>query len=403
MIFKISLFFLIISLMIDPTGDFFNFKYISVGLSFLVFWIYFIINRSNFTLNYIQIIIFSTFSILMPVYGLLVTYFNISLSKINDTSYLGFSVFLLMLFPVTFMQPKIFLRIVILALRVLSFITIIILISFVYDVDSIGIAQFFIDKKSMLVGFREYAGIQTYFFYFTASPLLILLVAYDSYKLVKKITIGNVLLSVLSITAIFLTGTRFNMLMAIVILPTIIIVYKFSIKRIPLYLFLIFCFFILLFQSSFINSFFSLNDDSNSVKIGYFDSYSGIFKQPEVLILGQGFSGYDSSILFRSMLDKFGNEGVKTELTCIELFRVFGVFFGSVFNIVIMSIPFFLYNKFKEINFLIIGIVFYLISSLINPYIFSTNGVIIFLLIIVLLQNRNNNICLTTEKDFLYD
>lgn len=402
MIFKISLFFLIISLMIDPTGDFFNFKYISVGLSFLVFWIYFIINRSNFTLNYIQIIIFSTFSILMPVYGLLVTYFNTSLSKINDTSYLGFSVFLLMLFPVTFMQPKIFLRIVILALRVLSFITIIILISFVYDADSIGIAQFFIDKKSMLVGFREYAGIQTYFLYFTASPLLILLVAYDSYKLVKKITIGNVLLSILSITAIFLTGTRFNMLMAIVILPTIIIVYKFSIKRIPLYLFLIFCFFILLFQSSFINSFFSLNDDSNSVKIGYFDSYSGIFKQPEVLILGQGFSGYDSSILFRSMLDKFGNEGVKTELTCVELFRVFGLFFGSVFNIVIMSIPFFLYNKFKEINFLIIGIVFYLISSLINPYIFSTNGVIIFLLIIVLLQNSNNN-SLTTKKDFLYD
>lgn len=400
MIFKFLLFFLIISLMIDPTGDFYNFKYISAILSFLIFGIDFILNKRNSTINYVQIIVFAAFCILMPLYGLLVTFFNKGLSTINDTSYLGFSVLLLILFPITFIQPRIFLKTLILALRILSFLTIIILISFVYDADSIGIAQFFIDKKSMLVGFREYAGIQTYFLYFTASPLLILLVAYDSHRVIKKVAMGNILLYALSTLSIFLTGTRFNMLVAIFILPITIIIYKFSIKKIAYYSGFILCFLILLAQSSFISSFFSLKDDSNSVKIGYFESYASIFEQPEVLILGQGFSGYDSSILFRNMLNKFGNEGVKTELTVVELFRVFGLFFGSIFNIIIMSIPFFLYNKFKEINFLIIGIVFYLISSLINPYIFSTNGVIVFLLMIVLLQNNNN---LKTKKDFIYD
>jgi len=400
MIFKFLLFFLIVSLMIDPTGDFYKFKYISAVLSFLIFGVDFILNKRNIPINYIQIIIFSVFSILMPLYGLLVTFFNTGLSTINDTSYLGFSVLLLILFPVTFIEPRIFLNTLILALRSLSFITIIILLSFLYDADSIGIAQFFIDKKSMLVGFREYAGIQTYFLYFTASPLLILLVAYDSHKLIKKVTLGNFLLYTLSTLSIFLTGTRFNMLVAIFILPITVIIYKFSIKKIAFYSGFIFCLLILLSQSSFISSFFSLKDDSNSVKIGYFESYASIFEKPEVLILGQGFSGYDSSILFRKMLNKFGNEGVKTELTAVELYRVFGLFFGAIFNIIIFSIPFFLYNKFKEINFLIIGLVFYLISSLLNPYIFSTNGVVIFLLIIVLLQNNNS---LITKKDFLYD
>ena len=381
MIFKFLLFFLIVSLMIDPTGDFYKFKYISAVLSFLIFGVDFILNKRNIPINYIQIIIFSVFSILMPLYGLLVTFFNTGLSTINDTSYLGFSVLLLILFPVTFIEPRIFLNTLILALRSLSFITIIILLSFLYDADSIGIAQFFIDKKSMLVGFREYAGIQTYFLYFTASPLLILLVAYDSHKLIKKVTLGNFLLYTLSTLSIFLTGTRFNMLVAIFILPITVIIYKFSIKKIAFYSGFIFCLLILLSQSSFISSFFSLKDDSNSVKIGYFESYASIFEKPEVLILGQGFSGYDSSILFRKMLNKFGNEGVKTELTAVELYRVFGLFFGAIFNIIIFSIPFFLYNKFKEINF-------------------STNGVVIFLLIIVLLQNNNS---LITKKDFLYD
>lgn len=402
MIFKVSLFFLIVSLIFDPTGDFYNFKYISTILSFFVFWIYFIKKKYSFNCNYQQIIIFGSFSILMPLYGLFITYFYTDLNKVNDSSYLGFAVLLLLLFPITFIHPKVFFKTLILALRLLSFLTIMILVSFIYDADNLGIAQFFIDKKSMLVGFREYSGIQTYFLYFTASPLLIILVAYDSYKLVNRITIRNVLLCVLSILSIFLTGTRFNMLMSIVILPIIILVYKFSIKKIVLYFFLIISFFIFLFQNSFTGSFFSLSEDSNSVKIGYFDSYSRIFKEPEVIILGQGFNAYDSSKSFRDMLNKFGNEGMKTELTSIELVRVFGVFFGTIFNLIIIVIPFLLYKKFKGINFLVIGIVFYLISSLINPYIFSTNGVVVFLFIITLLQNRGSNIYIPT-KDLFYD
>lgn len=401
MIFKFSLLFLMISLMIDPTGDFYNFKYISALLAFFVFWIYFIKEKHTFSLNSGQVLIFVVFCILMPIYGIVVTFIYSDFGKINDSSYLGFSMLLLLLLPVTFAEPKMFFKTFIFALRSLSVMTVLILISFVYDTDSLGIAQFFIDKKSMLVGFREYAGIQTYFLYFTAAPLLIILVAFDSYRLINRITVDNILLFILSALSIFLTGTRFNMLMAIIILPAMIIIYKFSVKKIVLFASLALGFFVILFQSSFISSFFSLSDGSNSVKLGYFDSYADIFKNPEVLLLGQGFNAYDSSILFKNMLMKFSNEGVKTELTLIEMFRVFGIFFGSFFNLIIILVPYFLYKKFKEINFVIVGIVFYLVSSLMNPYIFSTNGVLVFLFILVMLQSNTHNYL--TTKDLFYD
>ncbi|RZL21467.1 MAG: hypothetical protein EOO96_24315, partial [Pedobacter sp.] len=344
MIIKLSLFFLIGSLIIDPTGDFYSLKYLSAALALLVFGANLIMHRKIPTLNFFQVLIYLTFALIMPLYGLLITFLNSGLNKISDTSYLGFSSFLLILFPAIFIEAKTFLKILIIALRVLSCITVLILLSFLYDTDSLGIAQFFIDKKSMLVGFREYGGIKTYFLYFTAAPLLIILVAYDAYNLYNKITLGNIILCFISICSIFLTGTRFNMLMAIIILPTIIAVYNFSIGKIWLYLTLFFIFLIILSQSSFISSFFNSNDNSNSVKIGYLETYTSIFKDPKVIVFGQGFSGYDNSVLFKNMLIKFENEGVKTELTFIELYRVFGVIFGSFFNLVLFSAPFFLYK-----------------------------------------------------------
>jgi hypothetical protein len=377
--------------MIDPTGDFYHFKYISSILSCLIFGIYFFVNKRYFNINYVQSLILIIFCVLMPLYGLLVTFLNTEIGKINDTSYLGFSVLLLLLLPVVFIKRKIFLNTLILALRSLSLLIVIILFSFILDTDSNGLAQFFIERGSMLVGFREYAGIQTYYLYFTASPLLIILVAYDSYCLTKEVTVFNIFLFTLSTISIFLSGTRFNMLVAIIILPITLLIYKFSLKNSIYYLVMISFFFILLFQNSFISSFFNSNEGSNSVKVGYIDTYLSIFKQPEVLILGQGFNASNSSILFKNMLINFGNEGTKTELTFVELFRVFGLFFGFFFNIAILSLPFLLYRKIREINFIIIGITFYLLSSFLNPYIFSTNGVVIFLLILVVLQNDNTN------------
>lgn len=386
--YKIILFFLIFSLLIDPTGDFYHLKYISSITSCLFFVVYFFFNGSSCKINKSQFLILTIFCIIMPVYGLLVTFFSSEIYDIKDTSYLGFSLLLLTLTPVIFIEKKVFLNTLVLVLRFLAFVIVIILFSFLYDLDSIGLAQFFINKKSMIVGFREYAGIQTYYLYFTASPMLIILVAHDSYVVIKKVTLRNVFLCILSTVSIFLSGTRFNMLMALVILPVTLLICNVSVKNISYYFMFITLLTIGVFQSSFINSFFSSGDDSNSVKIGYIDTYISIFQQPEALFLGQGFNAAESSILFKNMLFHYGNEGVKTELTLIELFRVFGLTFGGILNAILYSLPFFLYRKIKKINFIIIGVTFYLISSLLNPYVFSTNGVVLFLLILVCLKNE---------------
>lgn len=387
MLNKLLLFFLIFSLIIDPTGEFFRFKYISTILSFLIFGIYFIKNKKYKFFNKTLLVYLILFAILMPVYGLCITYLNGQLIPIIDSSYVGFSLLLLISFPVIFsVENEIFFKVLVLALRCLSLITITILFSFIYDTDSIGISQFFIDKKSMLVGNREYAGIQTYFLYFTASPLLIFLVTFDSNNLINKISFKNVLFFIISSVSIFLTGTRFSMLVAIVVLPLMFFIKNISYKKIINYSFLLILLIIVLFQNSFISSFFNSNESSNSVKLGYFETYSSLFCQPKILILGQGFNAYDSSTIFRNMLINFGNEGVKTELTFIEILRVFGFFFGTLLMIFLISIPFILYQKIEKLNFLIVAFILYLINASINPYIFSTNGVLVFLFFLILIK-----------------
>lgn len=227
---SITLFLLFISLIFDPTGEFFNLKYISVLIAFIVFGFNFLINFKIRHFSNTQILYLFVFCIFIPFYGLNVTLINTTLASLTDTSYIGFGVTTAVLIPVLIISKDHFINIFIYSLRLLMITIFVVLISFIYDGDGFGISQFFIDHKSMLMGFREYAGIPTYYIYFTASPLLIMLVTYDSYALLNKFSFKNLLLFSLSVVSIFLTGTRFNMLVAILILPVSLILNKYSLS-----------------------------------------------------------------------------------------------------------------------------------------------------------------------------
>ena len=382
-IHNITLFFLFISLIFDPTGEFFKLKYVSVLVAFFVFGINFIFNYRSVSLSKYQIIYIVVFTLIMPLYGISVTLLNTSLMNITDTSYIGFSLMIFLLVPLLVVPKERFIFIFIFSLRVLKAAILLVLISFLIDKDSIGISQFFIEHKSLLLGFREYAGLSTYYIYFTASPLLIILVAYDSYSLLNRVSIGNILLLSLSIIAIFLTGTRFNMLVAILMLPIALILNKYSLTRIYLNGIIFLVFLIVLSNNSFTSSFFTSSEDSNNAKIGYLESYVPILENPIYLILGQGFNAHDWSYEFKNLMSKSGNDGTKTELTYLEFIRVFGIFFGVIFNLFVFAMPLLIYSTYKKINFLVVGILIYIFSSAINPYLFSTNGVLVFLLFLI--------------------
>jgi hypothetical protein len=89
-----------------------------------------------------------------------------------------------------------------------------------------------------------------------------------------------------------------------------------------------------------------------------------------------------------NMLLGSNNSGVKTELTYIETIRVFGVLFGTLINFTILITPILMFMKYKEINAKVLGVFFYILSSMLNPYVFSTNGVLVFLLILTSIPKK---------------
>jgi hypothetical protein len=382
----LTLFLLFISLIFDATGEFYNLKYYSVILTFLVFGFDFLLNFKNREFSKIQILYLFIFCIFIPFYGLIVTFINTNLLNLTDTSYIGFSITIILLIPILFISKEFYIKTFIYSLRILMLTIYAILISFIFNGDAFGISQFFIEHKSMLMGFREYAGIPTYYIYFTASPLLIILVTYDSYSLLNKFTIKNFFIFFLSIISIFLTGTRFNMLVAILILPVSLILNKYSLSRIFINVIIFGFFLIIISNNKFTSSFFTASEDSNNAKIGYLESYMPIFSNPKYILLGQGFNAHDWSPEFKTLLAKSGNDGTKTELTYIEFFRVFGIFFGLLLNIIVFVMPVLLYYYYKRFNYFVVGLMVYLISSSINPYFFSTNGVLIFLLFLITIK-----------------
>lgn len=390
LVIKVSLVFIIFSYMIDPTGEFFHLKYISTGIACVLFFIFGLSNLNKLQICKLQFIYLLFFCIIMPIYGSVITFLYSNLTLYLDSSYIGFSLFLLLLSPIAILEKEHFFKALLISLRVLTAIIILVLISFIYDGDQFGISQFFIEHKSMFVGFREYAGITTYYLYFTASPLLLILLTYDTSNLINKKSINSFFSFIITTTALFLTGTRFNMLIAIIILPITLSIKNFKLKHVLTYSLIILIMIVLIFQNSFTSSFFDAKEVSNSVKTGYFEDYSIILSKPSTLLFGQGFNAQDWSYTFKNMLLKSSNEGTKTELTYFELIRVFGILIGSLIIVLITLIPFFIYREYKQMNFKFLATTIYLISSALNPYIFSTNGVLFFMFFLSEFKNETS-------------
>lgn len=394
---KTSIIFIVLSYMLDPTGELYNLKYISTGIVFIIFTFIAFFSLRELTFSQLQFIYLFIYCFIIPIYGTAITFFYSDLTTYLDSSYIGFSICLILLAPIVVIEKGFFFHLLIDSVRILSYIIIIILFSFIYDGDQLGISQFFIDHKSMLVGFREYAGITTYYLYFTAAPLLLILVSYDAFRLMENRNFISFFSFIVSAIALFLSGTRFNMLIAILILPFVIFIYKYKKKYLFTYTLIFFLLIGIVFQNSFTNSFFDSKESSNNVKTGYLDYYSSIFSDPSFFLFGQGFNGQDWSYKFKNMLLTFSNEGTKTELTYLELIRVFGIVIGSLINISLLCIPFFIYWRYKKINYKFVSVTLYLISAALNPYLFSTNGVIIFLFILTefnkqTIDNFNNKV-----------
>jgi hypothetical protein len=129
----------------------------------------------------------------------------------------------------------------------------------------------------------------------------------------------------------------------------------------------------------------STSEGSNSVKIEYLRSYAEIFTDPITVIFGQGFNAQTWSNPLARMITQ---GATKTELTYIEIYRVFGALFGSL---VIGALGFMcLSNTARRAStgWIAPAALLYLFVSALNPYLFSSNGMLLLGLAAVAMQVR---------------
>jgi hypothetical protein len=372
----IAILFLWAACIFDPVGMLFNIKFVAITIVYVVISFKFIKRgvRLNITKDYIWF--FAFFAVVLPIFGVTVSVFN-GVSEIGgDTSYISSAVYvgcsLLYLFPgylgVACQSLSISLR----ALTLSIWLTLLAIITGHHEV----LTEFYFNRGIAYIGEREYSSVDFYYIYFVASPMLIYLVCKDAWELALSFSLKRLLILFVTAGALFLSGTRANMVLA-VISPFFVMTW-FKYGRATLFFVLLlagaFILTITVFNIPIVSEMFGPNEQSNSTKIAYLESYYQIFSDPLILLVGQGFNAKEWSGVVAAMLPEGAN---KTELSYLEMIRVFG-FFGLFFLLLLL--------KRLSINGAIArtgypwiapALILYATVSALNPYIFSSNGMLL--------------------------
>jgi hypothetical protein len=213
---------------------------------------------------------------------------------------------------------------------------------------------------------------------FLASPLLIFLMAYDFYFFKKRSTFLNLILFIMTALSFAATGTRAHIIIAIIFAPFYMLLtgnFKTIIKALVL-LFVVMFFVLTVTETRvLLESFFSTAETNNSMKIDLLAGYGEIFSNPLVLFFGQGFNAHEWSPELRNMIAiEIGAS--KTELTYIEIVRVFGILLGSTLIITIFMLLRSTKNLEDNLQWIYPGLSIFLVNAAINPYLFSVNGIL---------------------------
>ncbi|CAM2784534.1 hypothetical protein SAMN05444143_101785 [Flavobacterium succinicans] len=388
---KFVIFFIWFAAVFDPIGNLFGLRYLAMGFFLLNVTLIPIFIKIRLVDVYWRGTFILVLSFIMPTYGCLIYFLHTRGEEFIDTSYLASG--LLILYSLLYWSKDITesaLRTMILILRLLVFV---IFFSAFLQTQNSDVLNFFTERDIAIIGFRNYAGIQFPYIYFLASPLLIFLLVYDLNKIVKKISFFNFISFFFTSVALVLSGTRAHMLMPILVIPIYFLLKTSLVKKIYYLPGFILIFIMTFFLSDTIfnlfKEFFSAKEGSNEVKISLLSGYIEIFSNPFTFLFGQGYNAHEWSSVLRTMI-LMENKASKTELTYIEILRVYGVFFFTIFIFML----YFLLKKLKSISsyyWLYLSFTLYLLNSSINPYLFSTNGMLPFGIVLAVVYFKSPN------------
>lgn len=385
-----SIFLLWFAAIFDPIGMVFGLRYIAlinICLCIILIFIFSDLRHIPFNFRFFSIFFLS---IVCPIYGLLIFIIRGGWhGSFIDTSYISSAVLIttsLIYINKEFVNLGI--KSMLNSLQILCLVIIAIQINLIFSLNDSWLS-FFTERSVALISFREYAGLTLPYIYFLASPLLIFLVAHRINNLFMKVNTINLINAAFAITALFISGTRSHMIIAVISLPLIFFLTKVKRKfEISILVAILFILLLLYFDSEILRSMFSLSETNNAFKFSMLNNYSHIFNDLFSLFFGQGFNAHEWSTPLMKMIS-FNMGASKTELTYIEFIRVYGLFISiPFFYILIYPIKKLMKLK-KEFIWLYPAYILYLINASLNPYLFSTNGMLSLGLIISVISMKD--------------
>ncbi len=232
--------------------------------------------------------------------------------------------------------------------------------------------NFGISSGLFYLGEREYsADAKLWSIYFVTSPMILIPIAHFTKEVIEKPKfIGNYFFLIVNISAMFIAGTRNNMAMSI-ILPLLIIFIHTKRKWLLLSFILIIGLYFYQYLEGYLIAMLSPDEASNSTKIALLKDYSIIFSDIKTLIFGEGLGAY------HFWLER-GVWKFESEYTYLEIFRYYGLIFGSILILLIIYpiiMGFLLIKNYRDAHFLW-AYLLYLIMSATNPLFFSSLGML---------------------------
>lgn len=374
---KVAIFLLWVGSVVDPIGNTFGIRYLALATAFAgMAWLLSTGSLNQLDKSYRGFLILLLAGVL-PLYGLFLYSFRASSNEFIDTSYLASGV--LILTSLLYRNQRMCefgIKSLVLSTRILSLLVIAGYASQIFSLG--GWLGFFTERNVALISFREYSGITLPYIYFLASPLLILLMAYDFGNFRQQTTILSFLIFALTAFSFALTGTRAHILIALTFAPLYMLLTSTSrtiIKAFALFVTLVLIALTIEDSRTLASSFFSTSETSNSMKLSLLDGYGKIFSDPQALLLGQGFNAHEWSPPLREMI-AMEDKASKTELTYLELIRVFGIGLAALLICTLLLLLRSTKNLNKDLQWIYPGFAIYLANATINPYLFSVNGIL---------------------------
>ena len=199
--------------------------------------------------------------------------------------------------------------------------------------------------------------------YFWTSPLIVFACVHYFSKyffLHKKIYL---LLTCINVVGLFMSGSRMNMGISILVVPFLYWYYSSLRKRMLIYcaLLLLFMIFFPLVYDFLVNNIITESDRSDQVRDVLLSDY---------MLFGQGVGSMFSQ--------SRGLELSYSELTYIELYRRFGLILGSVYVFLLLYPLRNIFRYFRKYDsHIYIAFLIYLLMATFNPFLFSSSGMII--------------------------